>query len=313
MTVLPFRGRRPGLAWTPVSHGLHRPSTLREDLSSWRLVLPASARFTHLTGAELRGWWLPPLPAGLPVFVAMLETETRPQRHGLHVTRHRSLAEPTTHLDLCVDTPAECLLRCARHLSLLDLVVLCDAALYAEDCTVDDIAAAAAARRRGAPLLRRAVPLLDGRSESAWETVLRLLHVSSGIAVEPQKKLYGPDGDLVARADLWLSGTKFLHEYDGDEHLPRARQRKDLARQRRLDEHGFVRHGYTAPDVLHQAVGILRDADRAVGRPHRPERIRQFHAMLAESCFTASGLRRLQHRLNLTAWREDAYRDRSGS
>ena len=53
-----------------MSHGLHRPDTLREDLSSWQMVLPSSARFTHLTGAELRGWWLPPLPVGLPVFVA---------------------------------------------------------------------------------------------------------------------------------------------------------------------------------------------------------------------------------------------------
>ena len=310
MTVLPMRGRRPGLDWTPVSHGLHRPSTLREDLSSWQLVLPSSARFTHLTGAELRGWALPQLPAGLPVFVAMLQTEARPQRHGLHVSRHRELPDPDTIVGLPVDTAAECLLRCARHLSLLDLVVLCDAALHAEHCTVGDIEAAAAPRRRGAPRLRSAIPLIDGRSESAWETVLRILHVTCDVAVEPQKKLLDADGRLIAQVDLWLTGTTSAHEYDGEDHLPRAQQRKDLARVRRLTNNGFIRRGYTAPDVLHQAVGILRDADHAVGRRHRPERIRPFHAMLAESCFTPSGQRQLQQRLNLTAWREDAYRDR---
>ena len=294
-----------------MSHGLHRPGALREDLSSWQLVLPSSARFTHLTGAELRGWWLPPLPVGLPIFVAMDEGQTRPQRHGLHVSRHREINEHVTHEGLRVDTPAECLLRCARHLTLLDMVVLCDAALHAEHCTFDEIVAAAVPRRRGAPLLRRAVLFSDGRSESAWETVLRMLHVTCGIGVEPQRKLWTPDGQLLGRADLWVEGTKILHEYDGEDHLPRAQQRKDLARLRRLNDHDFVRRGYTAPDVLHQAVSILRDADRAVGRSHRPERIRRFHALLADSLFTLSGQRGLQRRLNLTAWHEGAYRDRS--
>ncbi len=241
----------------------------------------------------------------------MNQEQSRPQRHGLVVSRHRELAEHVTHHGLRVDTAAECLLRCARHLSLLDMVVLCDAALFAEDCTREDIVAAAAPRRRGAPLLRRAVLLCDGRSESAWETVLRMLHDSCGISVEPQKKLWTPDGQPLGRADLWLTGTKYLHEYDGEDHLPRARQRKDLARLRRLNDHDYVRRGYTAPDVLHQAVSILRDADRAVGRPHRPERIRPFHALLAESLFTPSGQKLFQQRLNLRAWREDSYRDQS--
>jgi hypothetical protein len=240
----------------------------------------------------------------------MDEGQTRPQRHGLHVSRHRSLVEPEILDGLQVDTAAECLLRCARHLSLLDMVVLCDAALFSDQCKEADIAAAAALRRRGAPLLRRALPLSDGRSESAWETVLRLLHVSCGIDVEPQKKLWARDGQLLGRADLWIVDTRSLHEYDGDYHLPRARQRRDLARVRRLGDNDFTRRGYTAPDVLHQAVSILRDADRAVGRPHRPERIRPFHAMLADSLFTPSGQRRLQQRLNLNAWRDDAFRDR---
>jgi hypothetical protein len=46
--------------------------------------------------------------------------------------------------------------------------------------------------------------LLDGRSESPWESVLRLLHVAADVEVEPQKKIYDEWGNFVARADLWV-------------------------------------------------------------------------------------------------------------
>ena len=53
----------------------------------------------------------------------------------------------------------------ALHLGHLRLVQLVDVA---------------AQRRRGAPRRRAVLPLLDGRSESAWESVLRLLHHGAG-------------------------------------------------------------------------------------------------------------------------------------
>jgi very-short-patch-repair endonuclease len=120
-----------------------------------------------------------------------------------------------------------------------------------------------------------------------------LLHVVSGIEVEPQKELAG------ARADLWLVGTRTLHEYDGEVHGLRRQQKRDLRRLRRLDEAGWARHGYTDDDVLLRAVSVLRDADRAVGRQHRPDRIRPWHDLLKESLFTPAGQARLLRRLGL--------------
>ena len=297
--LTPLRGPRPGRGWVRVSHGLYRPAGLLEDLSAWQLVLPPTARFSHLTGAAVLGWWTPPLPDDLPVFVAMAESETRPQRAGLRITRHPDVPESVEVAGLRLDTPAEVLRACARDLGLLDLVVLVDAALHLGSCSWDDIAAAAALRRRGSPKLRKALALADPRSESAWETLLRVFHVSCDVPVEPQYRLEDDDGSFIARADLWVCGTNALHEYDGSHHLERQQQRKDLARARQIGNHTWIRRGYTSADLLHQAVTILRDADLSLGREHRPSRVRRWHKLLLESTVTPAGMQRLRTRLDL--------------
>lgn len=202
---------------------------------------------------------------------------------------------------------------CARDLRLLDLVVLIDAALHRGSCTVEEVRSAAASPRRGVPLLRHALALADGRSESAWETLLRILHVSCGIAVEPQFVLADEDGGLVARADLWVCGTNALHEYDGEHHLSGPRQRKDLARARRIGNQTWLRRGYTSSEVLHQALTVLRDADLSLGRVHRPERIRLWHELLADSLFTPSGQQRLRQRLSRAGSRSGDRRQAEGA
>lgn len=298
----PVRGRRRGPQWTRVGYGLYRPSDdsgLATVLGAWQLALPPSGRFTHLTAARAYGWWLPPLPDDLPVFAAQDRAESRPQRPELRVFRHDRLPEPVVVDGIRLDPPPQVLLACARHLSLVDLVVLVDAALHLHSSSADDLAREAGCRRRGAPLLRRALRQVDARSESAWETLLRLLHRSCGIDVEPQHPLRDEHGTEVARADLWLRGTTAIHEYDGEHHLTRRRQRKDLARSRRIGNVDWTRRGYTSSEVLHQAVGILRDADLSLDREHRPERVRRWHALLADSLFTPSGEARLRRLLHL--------------
>ncbi len=299
----PCRGRRRGSAWTKVSHGLYRPASQlagrRGDLEAWALVLPPSGVFTHLTAAAVYGWWLPPLPADLPVFASMSADECRPRRAGLRVTRHPGPPERVVAHGLPLATPAETLLGCARDLGLLDLVVLLDGALHRRACTGDDVTGAAGRRRTGAPMLRAALRHADPRSESAWETVLRILHVVCEVPVEPQLEVFDEHGGFLARGDLWIKGTRTLHEYDGGEHLEQRRHRQDLVRERRLGRAQWTRRGYTSHEVLEQAVGILRDADLSLGRPHRPERVRAWHALLAGSLFTPSGTHRLRRRWGL--------------
>jgi very-short-patch-repair endonuclease len=149
-------------------------------------------------------------------------------------------------------------------------------------------------------VLRKAAALADPRAESPWETLLRVLHEVSGVPVVPQYELYDRSR-FVARGDLWLEGTRVFHEYDGGDHLLRAQQRKDLRRARAMSDSGWVRRGYTAVEVVQQAHVIVRDADLSLGRPHRPERVRPWYALLAESLFTPRGTARVLRRWRIRA------------
>jgi hypothetical protein len=238
----------------PVAHGLYRPGSppggLHEDLLAWRLVLPGSGAFTHLTAAAEYGWWLPPLPHDLPIFAAICRAESRPQRPGLRVTRHREAPPARLHDGVPLVEPAEAILACAVDLGLLDLVVLCDAALHQSWCTASELELTADQHRRGAPMLRRVLPWVDGRSESAWETLLRVLHLVCDVPVEPQFEVYDEHGLFLARGDLRINGTNVLHEYDGGEHRKVRRQRRDLARARRLDAGRWFRQRVGLPPSL---------------------------------------------------------------
>lgn len=294
-------GRHPGSAWEAVAHGVHvlrdHRADLRTQLRAWQSALPFHTSFTGLTAAQLRGWWLPPLPHDLPRFVASGSND-RIRRPGLDVCRHDDTL-PWELLDgVRVTSAAETVLACARDLELLDVVLIGDAALHSGDVTRHQLVAVARQRRRGSPLLRQAIPLMNGKAESIFEGLLRVLHEVCGISVDPQVELFGPREELIARADLLLVGTKTLHEYDGADHLPRARQRRDLRRGRRLLSAGYQRRGFVREDVLNGGLGILRDADLAVGREHDPARVQAWYALLRDSLFTPSGTRRLRDRLS---------------
>ncbi|QCX28469.1 hypothetical protein [Nocardioides jishulii] len=294
-------GEHAGGDWVRVTHGAHRrrdaDDPFLSDLQAWFRVLPTSSRFTHLTAARLWGLWLPPLPAGLPVVVACDPSRSRPRRLGLSVVRPTRLEAASTVAGLPVDPVEVALLAACRDVGDLDALVLVDSALRAGLTTPAALLRVAATRTRGAPRLRRVLGLADGRAESPWETMLRALHHHVAASVEPQFEVVDERGSFVARGDLRLSGHRVLHEYDGGVHLTVDQQRSDLRRARRLTSAGWVRRGYTSEDVLHRAVGVLRDIDDTLGRTHDPRRIRAWHDELRTSCFTSAGRATLQARL----------------
>jgi very-short-patch-repair endonuclease len=161
---------------------------------------------------------------------------------------------------------------------------------------MEDLRVTAAQRRRGAPRLRVVLPLLDARSESPWESVMRVLHLAAEIDVEPQKKIYDAHGRFVARADLWLVGTRRIHEYDGGVHRDRQVQRSDLSRDRRLVESDWQRMGFTSTQLLHEGASIIASADRLLGRRWDPRRLARWEALLDASLFRPAGrARALRH------------------
>jgi very-short-patch-repair endonuclease len=302
MEDLIWMGDKRRSQWCRVTHGVHLQRAAVDDLSArlraWQYALPFWSSFTGLTAAELRGWWLPPLPPELPLFVASGRA-ARISRPGLDVCRHNTLPPWELVEGVRVPASAETVLACARDLDLIDVVLIGDAALHAGDLTREQLLAVSRLRRRGAPLLRRAIPLMDGRAESIFEGLLRLLHVVCGIEIEPQHAVVDPSGRVIARGDLLLVGTRMLHEMDGGHHRSPAQQRRDLRRDRRLLSAAYHRRGFTASDILTSPVSIVRDAERSLGREHDPDRVRSWYSLVQNSLFTPSGRRRLELRVGL--------------
>ena len=298
------RGQVRRAGYRRLSHGLYLPlldgaradeEQLR-DLAAWRLVLPEDAVFTHLTAAYLRAWWLPRLPRFVPVFAAMDLRSNRPRRAGLVCSRLDREADTELVRGLPVDASPEVLLRAARDLAVLDLVPMVDSALRNGDATRSELDRICASRRPGVRQLRLASALADPRSESAWESILRLFHHVIEIDAVPQKHILDDTGRFVARVDLWVAGTPFVHEYDGGEHERAPRRTIDLRRARALSDLGISRRGYVADDILNHPLAMLQEMDRELGRPHRPARLARWRRWVAESSYSDAGRRRLQNR-----------------
>jgi hypothetical protein len=285
------------VAWRRVSRGLYLPNTEHTPAqlaAAVALVLPRHSGFGHLTSAALREWWL---PHRLPPHVLLATTRSgvHVQRNGLYV--RRSAVAEFEDLDgiPCV-TGAHTLVELASDLSLVDLVPIVDCAL-ASGVSADDIRAASSPRSRGAATLRRALALADERSESWWESVLRLQHVLTGLGpVDCQPEIWA-DGTFLARADLHLVGTTRYPECDGGEHRDPKRHTRDLARDKGMSRLGLQRYGYTTSEIGYGPQTIIRDAEDARGLPHDSARVRAWWAVARPSSLTGSGRTRLAGRL----------------
>ncbi len=277
-----------------VTRGAYRlsdsPEVVTSSLHAWQMALPPEAAFTHLTGAGIHDIWTPPTDR-LPVWVSLPYGIPRPARAGLRVVRRHIAPEPSIVNGLRCDAAPQSLLIAARDLHELDLTCLIEGARHRgllPDGEEDRLLSEA---YPGSPRMRRSFDWATGGAESIWEVMLRVLHRACHVAVEAQHEILDANGDFVARADLWLVGTRRVHEYDGAVHLEPEQHRKDLKRDRRLGASGWERRGYTSHDVLHQAVSILRDADQALGRTHDPARVRAWHDIVKKSLFSPAGQR----------------------
>jgi very-short-patch-repair endonuclease len=298
------RGPRPSRAWVRVGRGLYRsedPSAFLADLRAWQALLPGESCFTHVTAARAHQLWLPRLPAGAPVFACISREQDRLRRPEIRTFRQTS---PVPHLlvdGVRIAPACEAILVSARDLAVVDLLVLIDGALQAGACRTEELDALSRTRRWGARGLRRALPLVDARSESPWETVLRLFHQGAGVPVEPQVDVLDADGRFVARADLVVRGRRWVHEYDGAGHRDPAAHAADLRRERALLGAGFARRGFTAGDLTTRAAATMRELDVALERPPDPTRLLRWRRLLDASTLTSARVQRLASRWKLSS------------
>ena len=287
-----------GGRWELLSRGLYGPrdpSRSTTDLARLlQPVLPRDSGFGHLTNAALRGWWRPN-QLGSHVVMATTTSRLHVQRSGLYVRRSR-FAEFEDVEGTSVSTAPQALVELARDLSLVDLVPMVDCAIRAGACP-DAIRAAARPRLQGSTTLKRAVDLADEESESWWESVLRLMHVLTGLGpVESQVDLFN-NGLFVARADLHLIGTNRYPECDGGNHREADRHDSDLGREKWMSRSDLERYGYTTKEIARHPQMIIQDAEDARGWPHDPARVRTWWRWAKPSTLTGYGRARLAGRL----------------
>lgn len=289
-----------------VAHGLFRPCPdeadpdvdveFRRDLEAWLLVLPDSARFTHVTAARLRRWQLPRLPEQVPVFASVGVKDGRPRRPGLLCSRLVRTAQPVLVRGLPTEPAEEVLLRAARDLGLIDLTIMVDSARRLGDIDHAAMEAVLDSRRPGVRMLREAWRTSTSKAESAGETVLRLFDECMDVPVVPQVSLRDEAGNIVGEADLLVVGTNLLHEYDGAHHREGAQQRVDLRRGRGLAQTAYDRRGYTLDDLLNHPAVLMHEVDRDLGRPHRLRRLHRWRRWLRSSLYSEEGRRRIMNR-----------------
>jgi hypothetical protein len=300
----PIRGEIRLAKLRRVSHGLglvKKPDLSDEqewhrDLRAYLLVLPPGAAFTHLTGAQLLGWQLPKLPEQVPVFAAVTGDGARPRRHGLICSRLVERETPVLRHGLPVERAEDILLRAARDLSLLDLLILLESALHLGHIDHDRMTTLLASRRPGVRMLREAWNRATGKSHSVGETVLQAFHHVMEVPFRPQAEVYDERGQLIAQADLHVLGTMYLHEYDGEHHRRKDQQQVDLRRERGLAASAYVRKGFVLDDLLNHPLVVMHEIDNALGRPHDLGRLRRWRRLVENSLYSDAGRARVMNR-----------------
>ncbi|MBX3099129.1 MAG: hypothetical protein KF761_06065 [Salinibacterium sp.] len=238
--------------------------------------MPPRAFYYGTTAALLHGLPLPPRLKRkvLPLHIAVMAGQRRVVARGVtahHVTIDPDDIETIDGLRVTTVERTWCDLA-ATGVTLAELVAAGDAALWRRDpkTHLRRIRAATARYegRRGARLIRDAVPLLTDRSDSPPESELRVAFIQAGLPRPLPNYQIRHLGRLVATPDLTWPERRVLVEYEGEHHLTDARQwAYDIERYARLTELGWTVIRATAADYRDPAKLIARVA-RALTTAH---------------------------------------------
>jgi len=237
----------------PSGLGLHRWIGLEidpmEQLEAAKRRLPPIATFSGFTAAWLHGIDVPPCD---PIEATLPKQAGVSARAGIAIRR-----SPLSDVDVVevrgmrVTSKVRTVTELCSRLSLVDAVVIADAALHNHHVRLEQLSAWATTNggRRGIKRLRRVLTLAEPSAESPMESRLRMVLVLGGL---PRPKAQVPikdgAGRFVGRPDLYYEEQRLGIEYDGGMH--RDALAEDNRRQNRLLHAGVHLLRFTAGDVL---------------------------------------------------------------
>jgi hypothetical protein len=192
-----------------------------------------------------------------------------PVTHRPGIATHESalpLDKPEIVLGVPCTPAARCALDLARALSRPDALSTLDAALAAEACTADDLAAELALhdRLKGIRQARELVPMADPRLQCRQESHLRLILHDGGVrGLVPQHCVTDDENAVACYLDLADVRRRIGIEYDGSSHLNRARLRADRERHNWLETHGWRMRYFTDRDLYRRPEYVVRTVKAA--------------------------------------------------
>ena len=219
--------------------------------------------FSHATAAILHDLRLPPSVLQKGEIHVMSKVPGRPPRDR-RVRGHVGAVAVIKCHGLRVTTPVVTWCQLAQTLRLDDLVVVADGLVCRKNpvATMAQLQDAVEAWRgaRGYRNLREALGHVRERTDSAPETMLRLLLVKSGLP-EPMinAAVKSRKGNVVAHADLAYPDFRIVLEYDGDQHrTDQAQYYIDIDRLERMTREGWR--------VMRFNLRHMREPQRLAGR-----------------------------------------------
>jgi very-short-patch-repair endonuclease len=247
----------------------------RLGASWWSWLMRAGVSDGNLRGAVRRGlvtnlgggvYALPDAPADVVAAATVrgrLTCCSAAKRHGFDLLRDPECAHVLVPRNRPAESPLAvvhrgsaagtgpvvpafaALLTVLRCLPALEAVVVVDSAVRQRAARVAGLRSRL--RGPGSVEARRVLGLVDGRSGSLIETVLRLALRQAGLTVDCQVVIDG-----VGRVDLVIDGWLVV-EVDGFAyHSQRSRYRLDRARANALAMRGYVLLRFTYEDVMHR-------------------------------------------------------------
>ncbi len=247
-----------------VLHGVYAdPSLPRDHLLRCRaaaLLLPPGAALGGRSAAALHG---APAPGyGDPVTVVVPASVKWKGPRGVRV--HTAELRPSDVLTNEDAVPYTTAPRTAWDVGALETtgtaVGVLDAMVRAGCLSTAELSdlARRGGRRWGSRRVRRAVDLVDARSESPPESWVRVACALAGLPAPVPQYDVVHDGVWLARADLAWPEAKLLVEYEGEYHFDGVQLIRDDARIQRLIAAGWR--------VIRLAAQDLRDMEGVVAR-----------------------------------------------